>query len=100
MAILAISVAASGRDNTSLSEHVAKAVDVLRRDKRVKYELGPMFTTVEGEIDDLFDVAKKMHVALVEAGAPRISTVIKIDDRRDTAQSMERKVESVKQKLA
>ena len=99
MTLLAISVAPSGTQGTSLSDYVAKAIKVAREDSRVKMELGPMFTILEGELEDVFDVAKKMHQVMVDAGAPRISTVIKIDDRRDKEHSMQSKLESVLSKL-
>lgn len=99
MTLLAISVAPSGVQGTSLSDFVTKAIKVAHEDSRVKVELGPMFTTLEGEMEDVFDVAQKMHQAMVDAGAPRISTVIKIDDRRDKAHSMQSKLESVRTKL-
>ena len=47
----------------------------------------------------LFEVAEKMHEAIAASGAPRIGTVIKIDDRRDRELHMKGKVEAVKSKL-
>ncbi len=46
----------------------------------VKYEVGPMETTMEGPLDQLLDVAKAAHLAAFEAGAERVVTVIKIGD--------------------
>jgi len=83
MAIVAISTAPSGTSSSSLSKYVAKALKIAQNDKRVRYRLDPMFTTLEGDLSDCLDVAQKMHEALFEAGADRVGTVIKIDDRRD-----------------
>ncbi len=96
MAIIAISVAPAGVEETGMSDYVAKALDVLKKDGRVKYEIGPMFTSIEGDIIVCMEVAMKMHEAIFEAGANRVGTVIKIDDRRDIKASMSGKLASVK----
>jgi len=102
MAIAAMSTSALGGEGTSVSAWVAEALRILERrapELGLKYELGPMFTTIEGPTSALFQVMEEMHEALFEAGAPRVSTLIKIDDRRDKQASMAGKVESVLAKL-
>jgi len=98
MAIVAVSVAPAGV-GTSLSEYVARAVRIALDDPRVTARLDPMFTTLEGDLDDCLDVARKMHEAMFEAGAQRASTIIKIDDRRDRAITMDGKLKAVESKL-
>lgn len=100
MAIMAISVAPTVSEGTGVSEYVAKALDVVKKEDRVKWELGPMFTSIEGDFPVLMEVAAKMHEALFEAGAGRVSTVIKIDDRRDVPSSMDQKMRSVRAKMS
>jgi uncharacterized protein (TIGR00106 family) len=46
----------------------------------VKYEAGPMETTMEGPLDRLLEAAKAAHLACFEAGAARVVTIIKIGD--------------------
>lgn len=46
----------------------------------VKYEVCPMETVMEGQLDRLLDVAKAAHLACFEAGAERVVTIIKIGD--------------------
>lgn len=99
MAIVAVSVAPAGIGQAGMSEYIARALQVVAEDGRVQYQLGPMFTTMEGELADCLDVCRKMHEALLEMGAPRVGTVIKIDDRRDKAITMDGKVNSVERKL-
>ncbi len=99
MAIMAISVAPTVAEETGLGEYVARALEVLDADGRVRWELGPMFTTVEGDFPVLMEVAAKMHEALFKAGAKRVGTVIKIDDRRDRDAHMEDKVQSALGKM-
>jgi uncharacterized protein (TIGR00106 family) len=47
----------------------------------VKYEVGPMETTLEGPLDQLLEAAKAAHLACFEAGAEQVVTIIKIGDR-------------------
>ena len=100
MAIAAISLSPIGV-GTSVSDYVAIALGVLERQDRVRWKLDAMFTTLEGEPDELFAVIREMQEAVFEAGAERVSTVIKMDDRRDrTGIAMESKVDSALEKLA
>ena len=99
MAIAAVSLSPLGV-GISVSEYVAIALAVLDRQDRVRWKLDSMFTTLEGDPDDLFAVIQQMQEAIFEAGAERVSTVIKMDDRRDRADiAMESKVESARSKL-
>ena len=99
MAIVAVSVVPIGTGTTSVSSYVAGAEKILREDGRVTYELGPMFTCLQGELADCLDVVRKMHESLFDAGALRVSTSVKIDDRRDRQGDMKAKVRSVREKL-
>ena len=99
MPIVAVSIAPSGIEGSSLSEWVAAAERVIREDGRVTYRLDPMFTTMQGELHVIFEIIEKMHETLFAMGAPRVGTVIKIDDRRDKIVEMDDKMKSVEEKL-
>lgn len=45
----------------------------------VKYEVGPMETTMEGELGYLLDIVKKAQEICVKEGAARVVSVVKID---------------------
>ncbi len=45
----------------------------------VKYEVGPMETTMEGELDELLDIVKKAQEICVKHGASRVVSMVKID---------------------
>lgn len=98
MAIAAVSISPVG-EGTSVSRYVAAALRVARAQDRVRVRLDPMFTTLEGEIDDIFALVRRMQEAVFEAGALRVGTVLKIDDRRDRTASMEGKLRSVEESL-
>jgi uncharacterized protein (TIGR00106 family) len=88
-----------GTGTTSLSSYVAGAIKILQKEPGVKYELTAMGTILEGEMGRLLDVAGKMHSSAFDAGALRVATTIKIDDRRDKALTIAGKLKSVKDKL-
>lgn len=47
----------------------------------VKYEVGPMETTMEGELEELLDIVKHAQEICVKEGATRVLSVVKIDYR-------------------
>ena len=98
MAIAAVSISPVGV-GTSVSSYVAAALRVVRAQDRVQYRLDPMFTTLEGELPDIYALVQQMQEAVFAAGAERVGTVIKIDDRRDRSVRMQEKVESVEAQL-
>jgi len=99
MAVAEINVIPLGTGTPSLSKYVARAVKVLQQEKDMKYEINSMGTVIEGDVDKILAVARKMHEAPFSKGLARVETIIKIDDRRDKTLSMSGKVESLKEKL-
>jgi uncharacterized protein (TIGR00106 family) len=59
---------------------VDKVIELIR-DSGVKYIVGPMETTMEGEFDTLMEIVKKAQTVCCEAGAQRVISVVKIDYR-------------------
>jgi len=100
MAIVEINIIPLGTETPSLSKYVASAVKILQQEKDLKYEVNSMGTVIEGDLDKILVVARKMHEAPFREGLARVETIIKIDDRRDKTLSMSGKVESLKEKLA
>jgi uncharacterized protein (TIGR00106 family) len=98
MAIAAVSISPVGA-GTSVSRYVAAALAVVRAQNRVRYRLDPMFTTLEGELSEIYALVQAMQEAVFAAGAERVGTVLKIDDRRDRTVRMEDKVASVEKLL-
>jgi len=95
MIISQLSIAPLG-EGTSVSKYVKIVVKSIE-DSGVKNKTNAMATVIETEdIDILFKVVKNAHNAMVEAGAQRIITELKIDDRRDKNASSEKKLASIK----
>jgi len=99
MAIAEVSVVPLGTKNPSVSQYVARAVKVLEQEKDIKYEMTAMGTIIEGDLDRILALAKKMHEASFGQGVARVLTTVKIDDRRDKVQGMKAKLDSLKKKL-
>lgn len=100
MAIAEVTIVPLGTGSPSVSKYVAEVHKVLQQAKEpVKFQLTPMSTILEGELDDLFAVIRRMHEVPFDKGAQRVSTSIRIDERRDKASTMESKLQSVHEKL-
>lgn len=79
----------------SLSPYVKRAIAVLE-ESGLEYEIGPMGTTMEADtVEEILDIIGKMHQAIGDAGCRRISTAVRIDDRRDRDRTMMDKVAAV-----
>jgi len=95
-----ISIIPLGTVNASVSSHVAESLRVLEGEKGINYELHPMGTIIEADsLNTLFEIAKKMHEAVLYSDVKRVVTSIKIDDRKDKKLTMSGKIKSVENKL-
>ncbi|WP_134671339.1 MTH1187 family thiamine-binding protein [Halorussus marinus] len=80
----------------SMAGEVAKAVAALD-DFEVSYETTPMGTTIEADsVDELFAAAQAAHEAV---DGDRVSTFLKIDDKRARDQRADEKVDAVEDAL-
>jgi uncharacterized protein (TIGR00106 family) len=57
---------------------VDKVIELIR-DSGVKYIVGPMETTMEGELHQLLEIVEKAQEICLRNGATRIVSVVKID---------------------
>ncbi len=81
----------------SVGDAVAEAVRVVR-ESGLPNETSAMFTTVEGEYDEVMAVVGAA-VDAVRARAPRVSLVLKADIRPGAHDALHAKVASVEQHL-
>ncbi|MBC9783051.1 MTH1187 family thiamine-binding protein [Heliobacterium chlorum] len=100
MSVIAeVTVVPLGTGSPSLSRYVAACHRVLQQAQGIRYQLTPMNTIIEGELDKVLEVIRQMHEVPFGEGAQRVSTSIRIDDRRDKTLTMEGKVGAVEAKL-
>jgi uncharacterized protein (TIGR00106 family) len=100
MAMIDISIVPVGTGNPSVSQYVAGAHEILRKETGIKYELTAMNTIIEGDLEKLLAVAQKMHRSAFTGGVQRVVTTIRIDERRDKPLTIEGKIKAVKDKLS
>ena len=98
MAIVQFTVVPLGTGDTSLSAYVAEVQRALEG-SGVKHQLTPMGTVLEGPLDHLLEVIRKVHELPFARGAKRVMTLINIDDRRDKEATAQAKMQSVRDKL-
>ena len=96
--LLQINIIPIGKEGASLSDALAEVLKVVE-ERNIQYELGPMSTVLEGELDTLLDVARQMHEVCFAQGYPRVVTSIRIYDRRDKDVNMQYKTQTVAAKL-
>ncbi|MDY4127977.1 MAG: MTH1187 family thiamine-binding protein [Peptostreptococcus porci] len=99
MAIVELTVCPLGTGTTSASKYVAGAHEILSSQSSVKYMLNPMGTVMEGNIDEIFSLIRKIQEDVFDKGVDRVYSIIKVDDRRDKISTMEQKLNSVNSKL-
>jgi uncharacterized protein (TIGR00106 family) len=96
--LVAFSISPTATDETgSVTEAVAAAVRVVR-DSGLPWELTSMFTTIEGEWDEVMSVVKQA-VDAVAAVSPRVGLVLKADVRPGYDGQLTAKVERVLRRL-
>ncbi|MBS7630265.1 MTH1187 family thiamine-binding protein [Candidatus Bathyarchaeota archaeon] len=86
-------------EGISVSRFVAEALREVEK-SGLRYQLTPMSTILEADtLEEAIKVILEAHEAVFKAGAKRVVTDIKIDDRRDEPRRMEDKVEKVRRQL-
>lgn len=82
----------------SVSKYVAACQEILA-EAGLKTSLHAYGTNIEGEWDAVMAAVKRCHERVHAMGAPRITTTIKLGTRTDRRQTMDDKVNSVREKL-
>lgn len=85
-----------GKD-VSLSKYVARSLKLID-ESGLPYRINPMGTIIEGSWDEIMELIKKCHKAILE-DTERVSTSIKIDDRKGITNALDRKIKSVEDKV-
>lgn len=81
-----------------VGEAVAEAIRIVRQ-SGLSNQTDSMFTTIEGEWDEVFGVIRDA-VEAVAARAPRVGLTLKADIRPGVANALTAKVETVERHLA
>jgi len=100
MPIMEIAIVPLGTKTASVSKYIASSIEVLKKEKHIKYNLTSMGTIIEADSSEkLFNIANKMHRKVLSNKVKRAVTTIKIDERKDKKLTAKRKIQSVQNKL-
>ncbi|MGG0474922.1 MTH1187 family thiamine-binding protein (plasmid) [Priestia aryabhattai] len=98
MPLLEISIIPVGTDSTSFSSEVINAVRKLKG-KELHYDVTPTSTIIEGDLEQLWQVAKEIHQEAISSGPNRVITNISIDHRKDKKTDMNHQIDAVENAL-
>ena len=98
--ISVIPIGIRSQTTTSMSKEIAAAFDAIQKIKGLKTMLTPMGTQIESNnFANILKAIEVAHEVVRTAGAKRIVSTIRIDERLDKSISREEKVESVMEKI-
>ena len=98
--LVAFSVAPSGGPDGSDSVHAAVAAAVrVVRESGLPNQTDSMFTTIEGDWDEVFDVVRRATEVVAQFGT-RVSLVLKADIRPGHSGELTGKVERLERAIA
>ena len=89
-----------GIEESSVGKYVAKAAQIIEK-SGLNYQITAMGTQIESDsLKELYEVCGEVQESIFEMGAPRVYTVLKIDDRRDKEnRTLNKKIKSVEKHL-
>ncbi|UCE97604.1 MAG: MTH1187 family thiamine-binding protein [Dehalococcoidia bacterium] len=99
MVIAEVSIVPIGTKTSSLSKYVAKAIEPLKKQTSISFNLTAMGTILEGELSDVMTAVSRMHENVFDEEINRVVTNIRIDDRHDKNTSGNYKIQSVMHRL-
>jgi len=96
--IAEFSIIPIGQAGSSVSRYVAAAVNALKNVKGLDFEVTPMGTILAAkDLDTIFEAVRQAHEAIIAKGVKRVSSTLRIDERRDKQRTMDDKVKAVKE---
>lgn len=95
--LVEFSITPIDKEGKNLSEYIAKTINIIKQ-SGLQYELHAMGTIVEGDAEEVFELIKKCHLNMTRF-SDRVSTSIKIDDRKGATGRLKGKIASVENKL-
>jgi uncharacterized protein (TIGR00106 family) len=91
-ALVSIQILPKTPDGGDVIPYVDRAIEVIAR-SGVKHLVGPLETTMEGDLDTLLDVVKRMNEAMIEMGSPNVVSQVKIYYDPQSGASIDRLIE-------
>lgn len=94
MPLMEISIVPVGTNTSSFSSVIKEVCRVIDQ-RGLTYQVTPTATVIEGDIDQLLNVAAEIHRTSLNNGADRVITQITIDDRLDQPMDLHSQVAKV-----
>ena len=91
-ALLSIQMIPKTNHGESVIPYVDEAIRIIKQ-SGVPYRVSPLETTMEGDLDQLLNIVKTMHEAMIEIGCPGALSQIKISYNPVDGASMSRLLE-------
>ncbi|BBI34509.1 thiamine-binding protein [Cohnella abietis] len=76
-ALLSIQILPKVKPGEEVIPYVDRAIEIIK-ESGVNYRVGPLETTIEGDLDLLIDIVKRMNAAMFEMGSPSVMSQIKL----------------------
>lgn len=94
MAQIDVRVVPLGTPTPGVAKYVHEALRIAG-ESGLSYVVTPTSTCLEGPLEDIVQVALRMHEACFTDGVQRVVTTLTIDDRRDQSETLDDKVRRV-----
>ncbi|NJE84278.1 MTH1187 family thiamine-binding protein [Thermococcus sp. CX2] len=91
MAVAELCLFPLGTESPSVGRYLESVIEVIKA-SGLKYQVCPMGTVVEGSVDEILELVKRCHEAILKTGAKRVVISLKIDDRVDKPLTIEGKM--------
>ena len=76
-ALLSIQILPRVNPGEEVIPYVDRAIEIIK-DSGVPYLVGPLETTLEGDLDELIAIVKRMNDAMFEMGSPSVLSQMKL----------------------
>lgn len=76
-ALLSIQILPRVNPGEEVIPYVDRAIEIIK-DSGVPYLVGPLETTLEGDLDELIAIVKRMNAAMFEMGSPSVLSQMKL----------------------
>lgn len=76
-ALISVQIIPKTKNGENVIPYVDEAIKIIQ-ESSVKYEVHPLETTMEGDMDELFQVISKMNKKMIEIGSSNVITQIKV----------------------
>ena len=96
MVVAEVSIEPIGTGSPSILDFVTACVELLEKQRDVKYEVTAMGTIIEGDRKRILTLVDQMHETCLNMGAKRVLTEFRMDERVDKPlhiDDMEREVQ-------